>query len=66
MLPQVLLSNILFMQLYEFQKRRYMTSPLFEGRSEIATIISAVTSRTIVSLITAPMEAKRVRMSNNK
>lgn len=43
-----------------------MSVPFFQGRSEIATIVAAVSSRTLVSLVTSPMEAKRVRMSNMK
>jgi hypothetical protein len=34
--------------------------------SSLSTVISAVTSRTIVSFITFPIEAKRIRMTNHK
>lgn len=63
-LPQVLFSNIMFMQLYEFQKKKYMKHSWFSQHSSLATVISATTSRLIVSTMTATMEAKRVRMSN--
>lgn len=63
-LPQVLLSNIIFMQLYEYQKKKYLSVPWLEDHYEVATVCAATTSRAVASLVTAPFEDRRVKMGN--
>ena len=61
MMPQVVVNNLMFMQLYEFQRKiylNYMSSPK-------ATLLSSLMARVIVTTILIPVEALRVRISNS-
>lgn len=59
-LPQVVLNNVLYMQLYEGQRAILSTYMNQSG----ATFLSAMLSRSIVATVLVPMEALRVRISN--
>lgn len=58
------MSNITFMQLYEYQKKRYMEYEWMEKHYEVATVCAATSSRAVASLITSGFEDRRVKMGN--
>lgn len=62
-LPQVTLSNIFYMQLYE-NGIHYFKDKLNYGVTS-STLLSVFISRTIVSTFMLPLEVLRVRMSND-
>lgn len=61
MIPQVVINNFMFMQLYEFQRKRYS----LHMSSTYATALSSIVSRIIVTTVLIPAEALRVRISNS-
>lgn len=60
-IPQVLFSNIIYMQLYEYQRNKYLK---LTKNSGTATLMSSIISRVIVSTLMLPLEVLRVRMGN--
>ena len=61
MIPQVVINNLMFMQCYEFQRRKYSEYM----SSTKATLLSSVIARIIVTTTLIPVEALRVRISNS-
>jgi hypothetical protein len=62
-IPQVLFSNIIFMELYE-NLRHYMVSTLaFTGTS--ATLFASWMARFVVTSANLPFESFRIKLSND-
>ncbi len=63
MLPQVTLSNIFYMQLYENRVQYFKDKLNYSVFT--STFLSVMIARTIVSTFMLPLEVLRVRMSND-
>ena len=60
--PQLLISNAIFIQLYEFQRNLLIKSDYFKEHALLSTILASSSSRFITAIIISPFEAKRIRL----
>ena len=61
-MPQVLFTNLVYMQLYEQVRQRLVSKNKLH--SDWATLLSSVFSRGVVTTLNIPMESSRIRLSN--
>lgn len=54
-IPQILVSNAIFIQLYEFQRNIMVQNDFFKKHTTLATVISASFSRFITAGLMAPI-----------
>ena len=63
-IPQLLLSNAIFIQLYEFQRNFLIKKNYFKEHGILATVLAASSSRFITAIVISPFEAKRIRLGS--